>query len=493
MKLSEIKDFEYELISGNEDVEFEHICYDSRKINENDIFVCLTGSNFDAHSIIKDIALKKPSYIIVEKDIETDIEANIIKVDSTRQALAILSAAIFAYPATKMTMIGVTGTKGKTTTTHMLKAILEKSGNKVGMIGTNGIFIGDERIPSKNTTPESYELHKNFKDMLDAGCKYVVMEVSSQAVKMDRSYGISFDYGIFSNISPDHIGKDEHKDFAEYLDCKTRFLKQCKLALVNLDNEHASYILEHSDAGANFTFGSGKGADFYYSKLKYVNKEDFVGVDFFINGIKNLEVKVGIPGLFNVYNALSAIAIGVFLKIDDSILSESLANIKIDGRMEIVYSDKNFSVIVDYAHNAMSMESLLSTLKNYKAKRLVVVFGCGGNRAKDRRYSMGEIAAKMADFTIVTADNSRFEKVEDITEDILSRIRPANVDYICIYDRAEAIRYAIENVKRGDIIAIIGKGHEDYQEINGERYYFKDADEVIKAVEKAKEKGLIDA
>lgn len=493
MKLKDIENLEYELISGNEDIEFEHICYDSRKLEENEVFICLSGSNFDTHNIIEEIASKKPSYILVEKDINIDTKANIIKVSSTRQALALLSAAVFDYPAKKLSLIGVTGTKGKTTTTHMIKQILEKAGHKVGMLGTNGIFIDKEHIPSKNTTPESYEIHKHFKAMLDAGCRYAVMEVSSQAVKMDRTYGIDFDYGIFTNISPDHIGKDEHKDFEEYLDCKTRFLKQCKLALVNLDNEHTPYILANSEALANFTFGSTKEADFYFTKVKYINKDDFVGIDFCIKGVKDLEVKLGMPGFFNIYNAISAITIGIFLKIEDDILSNALVDIRVDGRMEIVYSDKNFSIIVDYAHNALSMESLLDTLRKHKPKRLVVVFGCGGNRAKDRRYGMGEVAAKMADFTIVTADNSRFESIEDITEDILSKIRPANVPYICIYDRASAIRYAVDNAKNGDIIAIIGKGHEDYQEINGERHYFKDAKEVEKAIEEAKRKGSINA
>lgn len=490
MNIRLIEDFEYELLSGTDDVFLTSLCYDSRKVKENDVFVCLSGSNFDAHTVIEEIIKKQPSLVVVEKDVEVKAEVNIIKVSSGRQALAILSAALFDYPAKKMTMIGVTGTKGKTSTTHMIKLLLEKSGAKVGMFGTNGIYTGDERIPGKNTTPESYELHSNFKRMYEAGCTYVVMEVSSQAVKLDRTYGIDFDYGIFTNISPDHIGKDEHKDFAEYLDCKTRFLKQCNLALVNLDDEHSAYVLEHSDAGANFTFGSGKGADFYYTKLKYLNSHDFVGIDFKVKGVNELEVKVGIPGLFNVYNALGAIALATFLKIDNKILSTALCDIRIDGRMEIVHADKNFSVIVDYAHNELSMESLLLTLRSYKPARLVVVFGCGGNRSKDRRYGMGRAAAKTADFSIITADNSRFEKVEDIIADIVSVMEPTKAEYICIHDRAEAISYAIENAKKGDMIAIIGKGHEDYQEINGERHYFKDADEVKKAVLQAKEKGV---
>ncbi len=495
MKIKDIKDFSYELISGNDDVELKSISYDTRKISEDDIFVCISGSNFDSHDLISDIISKKAKLIVVEKDIDIELykNINIIKVNNSRIALAILSANLFSNPAKNMTIIGVTGTKGKTSTTHMIKKILEKAGKKVGMIGTNGIYISDEYIESKNTTPESYELHSIFKKMYEKSCEYVVMEVSSQAVKLDRIYGIDFDYGIFTNISPDHIGPNEHKDFEEYLECKTRFFDQCNIALINIDDENSNYVLENSNARAKFTFGSSKKADFYFDKLKYVNKNNFVGIEFILRGIKVTKVKLGMPGLFNAYNALAAIAVAIFLKINDNILEESLEDIRIDGRMEIVFSNKDFSVMVDYAHNAYSLENLLNTLKNYKAKRLVVLFGCGGNRSKDRRYGMGEVAAKLADYIIVTADNSRFEKIEDITNDIISKIKNTTTNYICIYDRREAIQYAIEHAKKGDIIAIIGKGHENYQEIEGIRHYFKDSEEIIKAIEIAKKKGFIDA
>ncbi len=493
MKLRELKELSYTLLQGSDDVELRSISYNTKTLQEGDIFICLKGSKFDAHEHIEEIAKAKPSLVLVEREVGTAQPLNIIRVESTRQALALLSAALFDYPARKMCIIGVTGTKGKTTVTHMLKAMLEKSGAKTGMLGTNGIFIGEERIPSLNTTPESYELHRHFHRMWEAGCSYVVMEVSSQAVKMDRSYGIAFDYGIFTNISPDHIGEDEHKDFAEYLDCKIGFLKQCKLALINKDDPLAEDILNRSDAEANFTFGKDKKADFYFSRLKYLQKKNFVGISFVTGGLRDLEVQVGVPGLFNVYNALAAVAVGTFLKLDQGVLETALEDLRVDGRMEIVYSDENFTVIVDYAHNAVSMESLLKTLRDYRPKRLVVLFGCGGNRSKDRRYGMGESAAKLADLSIVTADNSRYERVEDITEDILSRMRPLQAEYVCIYDRAEAIAYAVEQAQKGDMIAIIGKGHEDYQEIAGQRHYFKDADEVAKAIERAKQKGKIHA
>lgn len=489
MYIDDIENLEYEHYLGDIGIEFNNVSYDSRNLQEGDVFICLAGSNFDTHNIIEEISKKNPALIVIEKDVDFRGKANIIKVESTRKALALFSAAYFSYPAKHLKLIGITGTKGKTSTAYMLRAILKEAGINVGMIGTTGIHINESIIKTQNTTPESFELHKYLKRMLDENVEYVVMEVSSQAVKLDRIYGLEFEYGIFTNISPDHISEYEHKDFEEYLSCKIEFLSSCKLALINKEMEHFDYVYDSSKALANFTYGSKKSADFYYYNIK--KAEDFLGTKFLISGIKEFDVELGTIGTYNVSNAMSAIAVAIFLKIDIEYINKALKYISIDGRMDIVYETKDFTILVDYAHNENSMKNLLDTLKEYRAKRIVLVFGCGGNRSKDRRYGMGKVAANLADFIIITEDNSRFENVEDIVEDIVSAVKPITDKYKIIYDRSEAIRTAILEHKKGDLIAVIGKGHEDYQEIRGKRIYFKDREEIIKAVELLKQRGVL--
>ena len=377
-----------------------------------------------------------------------------------------------------MITIGVTGTKGKTTTTHMIKAILESCGKKVGMIGTTGIVIGSEVTPTMNTTPESYQLFESFERMAQAGCEYMVMEVSSQAFKMHRVDGIRFDYGLFTNISPDHIGPDEHADFNEYLYYKSQLLDRCRIGIVNRDDEHYHEIIK--DASCELTsFSLEQEADFMAKQIHYVSEPEFVGLEFNVSGRYALEARVNIPGRFNVYNALAAISVCSFLDLPREKVRHALEYLSVNGRMEIVYASKKCTVIVDYAHNAVSMESLLETLREYHPARLVCVFGCGGNRSKDRRYSMGDSAGRLADFSILTADNSRFEKTEDIIADIRSSIEKTGGDFIEIPDRREAIAYSMIHARQGDMIAVIGKGHEDYQEVNGVRHHFSDREVVL--------------
>ena len=386
-------------------------------------------------------------------------------------------------PARKMTAIGVTGTKGKTTTTYMIKAILEAAGQKTGLIGTNGAVIGENHYPTKNTTPESYILQEYFAKMVEEGCRYVVMEVSSQSYLMHRVDGLFFDYGIFLNISNDHIGPNEHASFEEYLYYKKQLLKNCRTALVNRDDPHFDAIVEGATAEI-LTFSLERAADFTADDIHYVREHDFVGVEFQTHGRYESDLRVGIPGKFNVDNALAAAGVCSFFDLPKEKVCHALEHIQVDGRMEIVYKSAKCTVIVDYAHNAVSMESLLLTLRDYKPKRLVCVFGCGGNRARDRRYSMGEIGGKLADLSIITADNSRFEKVGDILADIKVGLAKTDGKYVEIPDRREAIEYSLSHAEDGDIIAIIGKGHEDYQEIEGVRYHFLDREVVQETVKK---------
>ena len=482
MKIKEwLEGMDYHFLQGNPETDVEEVVYDSRKAKAGAVFVCMKGANVDSHDFCRQVYEAGVRVFVTEHPVELPEDASVIQVENGRRALALLSAARFGHPASMMITIGVTGTKGKTTTTHMIRAILEAAGEKVGMIGTNGVYFGGVAEPTRNTTPESYELHGYFARMAEAGCRYLVMEVSSQAIKLHRTDGILFDYGVFTNLSPDHIGPNEHADFAEYLGCKARLFNQCRMGIANADDPHFAEVT----AGAScpvLTFGLEKPADFQGKNLHYLSEDGFVGLEFDVSGKASLPVRAGIPGRFNVSNALAAISVCSQLNLPKEALSRGLEHIHVNGRMEIAYASQRFQVIIDYAHNAVSMESLLKTLRNYHPRRLVVVFGCGGNRSKDRRFSMGEMAGKMADLSIITADNSRFEKTEDIIADIKSRLIPTGGAYLEIPDRREAIHYAISHAQEGDMIAVIGKGHEDYQEINGVRTHFLDREVVDEAV-----------
>ena len=479
----ETEGLEYTLLQGSREIEVENLVYDSRKDCSNSLFVCMKGSKFNSHKDIDKVVKAGAKALVIEEDIkDLPKEVTVILVKSSRKALALLSAAFFGYPVKKLTSIAITGTKGKTTSTYMLKTILEKAGHKVGVIGTNGVLVGDKLFKTLNTTPESFNLHRFFKDMCEAGCEYLIMEVSSQGIMMDRVYGIKFDYAVFTNISNDHIGPDEHKDFEEYLFYKSKLFSQTKTALINIDDKHSDYIIKNSKADRLYTYGESANADFCCSDIDYLFADGFIGVELRIKNKLNLDMKVALPGKFNAINALGMAAVAHLIGVEEEVLKDSLTAIHVAGRMEVVHNSKTCKVIVDYAHNALSMESLLDTLRDYKPKRLVVVFGCGGNRSKDRRYSMGDIAGRKADFSIITADNSRFEKVEDIIADIRSSIEKVSKDFIEIPDRKEAIYYAVKNAKEGDIIAVIGKGHEDYQEIEGVRHHFLDSEVIKEAV-----------
>ena len=479
-----LKELKYELVQGELEIPVKEVVYDSRKAVEETVFVCMKGTNVDSHDFIPTVLAAGTKALVVEREVPGIPEdMTVLKVENGRNALALLSAARFGYPAEKMVTIGVTGTKGKTTTTYMIKSILEACGKKVGLIGTNGAVIGDKHYATKNTTPESYILEQYFDEMVKAGCEYMVMEVSSQSYLMHRVDGLTFDYGLFLNISNDHIGPGEHESFEEYLYYKKQLLKHCKTAIVNEDDEHFDEIVKGAPSKI-YTFSLERPADFEASGIRYVTASDFVGLVFQMMGSYELEVKVNVPGRFNAANALAAVAVCSFFDLPKPKVSHGLENLKIDGRMEIAYKSSRMTVIVDYAHNAVSMESLLRTLRDYKPKRLVCVFGCGGNRAKERRYSMGEIGGKLADFCIITEDNSRYEDVQEILTDIKVGLSMTSGTYIEIPDRRKAIEFAVSHAREGDMIAIIGKGHEDYQEIKGVRYPFLDRQVVQETVEK---------
>ena len=466
-----LENLSYECVRGSLDREITSVCYDSRKVTEGALFICVVGSNFDDHSVAGEMAEKKAAALVVSKDVSLpeSSDMTVIKVEDTRYAMAFISAAYFGHPASKMKVIGITGTKGKTTTTYMVRSILENAGMKVGLVGTIETIIGDERIPALNTTPESYILQEYFAKMAETGCDAVVMEVSSQGLMMHRTQGFVFDLGIFTNLEPDHIGPNEHGSFEEYMACKGLLFKQCKVGIVNADDKHVNELLEGHTCEVE-TYGFKEGADLRAENVELYREQGELGVKFNVTGKLNTSVKVPSPGRFSVYNALTAIAICRHFDVKDDRMKEALLKAHVKGRIEMIPISPDFSLMIDYAHNAMALESLLTTLKEYQPKRLVCLFGCGGNRSKLRRFEMGEVSGKLADLTIITSDNPRFEKPEDIIADIRTGIEKTAGEYIEIVNRKEAIAYAIHNAKQGDIIVLAGKGHEDYQEIEGKKY-----------------------
>lgn len=463
-------ELEYECIQGTMDAVVEAVVYDSRKVSENCLFICIEGANFDGHDYAAQVA-EKARVLVVSKDVKgvEKSDVTIIKVKNTRYAMAFISAAYFDHPAEKLKVIGVTGTKGKTTTAYLVKSILENAGYKVGLVGTIEVIIGEKHISAVNTTPESYVLQEYFAEMVENGLDTVVMEVSSQGLKLHRSQGFVFDIGIFTNLEPDHIGPNEHENFEEYMQCKGLLFRQCKVGIVNSDDKYCEEVIQGHTCRIE-RFGLGDNADLKAVDLQLMRKGDILGSRFKVTGLMDFAAEVATPGRFSVYNALTAIAICRHFGVGRENIQKALLEAKVKGRIEPVKVSDEFTLLIDYAHNAMSLKSLLSTLREYEPHRLVCLFGCGGNRSKLRRYEMGEISGELADLTIITSDNPRFEEPVDIIEDIKTGIGKTNGKYVEICDRKEAIRYAIEHGETGDIIVLAGKGHEDYQEIKGVKY-----------------------
>lgn len=463
----------YRQISGEENPEITSVAYDSRKVEKGSLFVCLKGFETDGHRYIQNAAQAGAAAIIVEDLPAEDPGTAVIQVDDSRKALAYISAAWFNYPAEHMTMIGLTGTKGKTTTAHMVKGILEEAGYKLGMIGTIGAFVGAEKIATKNTTPESYELHSLFAHMLECGCQCVVMEVSSQGLKLSRTAGIEFDYGAFLNISPDHIGPGEHESFEEYMHCKSLLFRQAKTAVINIDSPHWKEVT--AEASNPYTVSLEHEADFMGRNINNIWEPGLLGVTFDVSGKFEEHMVLNMPGSYNVENALIASGITFLMGVDPEVIGSALRKVKVKGRTQLLQDASHFTTfIIDYAHNALSMESLLKMLKAYHPKRLICLFGGGGNRPKQRRYDMGEIAAKYADLTIITLDNPRFEDPDDINADIIRGLNVHHGKYEIIMDREKAIHYLLDNCGKDDIVALIGKGHEEYQDIKGVKYFFSE-------------------
>lgn len=464
---------EYEVIEGSDVTCVTELINDSRKVTKGCVFVCISGAVSDGHAYAKEAAGKGAAALVVEKEVEAGGDVTVIRVRDTRYALALMSAAYFGYPAEKLKVIGITGTKGKTTTTYMVKSILEGVGHKVGLIGTIEALIGEKSIPANNTTPESYTIHKYFAEMVEAGCDSVVMEVSSQGLMLHRTAGILFEIGIFTNLGEDHIGPNEHKDFEDYKRCKGLLFTQCRLGIANVDDPWYEDVFRDATCKVE-TFGFSKKADLRATDIEHITRPGYLGVRYHVNGLMDFDVEIDIPGDFSVYNSLTAIAVCRHYDVPAANIQKALKAAKVRGRIEMVKVSDEFTMMIDYAHNAMSLESLLHTLRDYNPERIVTIFGCGGNRSKTRRFEMGEVSGRMSDFTVITSDNPRFEEPQDIINDIITGIEKTDGEYIAVCDRKEAIRYAIEHGRPGDVIILAGKGHETYQEIRGVKYDMDD-------------------
>lgn len=450
MKLNNLmKDIDCQLLKGDIAVEINDITCDSRNVSQGDLFVCISGMKSDGHNYIKDAVTSGAAAIIIEKVLtpsEIPDGVSVLSVKSSRKVMANLARVRFANPASKLTTIAITGTKGKTTTAYMVKSILDKAGKKAGMIGTTGVFYGDVSYRIENTTPDAYELNRIMAQMVEAGCEYLVMEASSQSVKMDRIEGMNFDYGIFTNLSPDHIGPGEHESMEEYIACKKKILNQSNVAIINADDE----LYEEMCDGCNKVVP--------YS----ADNEEYD---------------------FNVYNAKAATVVCKLLGIKDKYIEQGLQAVYVPGRMEIVYRSDELTIVIDFAHNGSSVENVLKALRKNCSGRLIAIFGAGGNRSHQRRIGMGEAAGKLADLCIITTDNPRWEKLSEINEGIIEGVVSSNGQYLEIDDRYEAIQYAVDISRKGDVIAVLGKGHEKYIEIEGVKHYYSEHEAIRKALE----------
>ena len=467
MKLREILGgIEYESFADL-DAEIGGISYDSRTTKPGDLFVAIKGFESDGHKYIP-MALEKGAVCVLCEE-KPDSDSPYVISTNTRRALSVASANFFGRPADKMKIVGITGTNGKTTTTNLIKTIIEKStGSKVGLIGTIGNMIGDKLTEAERTTPESYELQKMFREMLDAGCEYVVMEVSSHALSLDRVYGVTFEVGVFTNLTQDHL--DFHKTMDAYAEAKALLFKQCRFGAVNMDDEYAKVMIDAAECPI-LTFSAEKTeADLCAVDIKL--KSD--GVKFCALTIGQLKkIKMGIPGMFSVYNALSAAAAAMKLGISLGDIAEALSNTEgVKGRAEVVPTGRDFTILIDYSHTPDAVENILNTVKGFAQGCTVILFGCGGDRDRTKSPIMGKIAVDMADFAIITSDNPRTEEPSQIINDILEGVKGTKTPYVVIENRKEAIGWAIENAQPGDVIVLAGKGHETYQIIGKTKNHF---------------------
>ena len=477
MKLREIvKDIRVLSMTADPETEISGISYDSRRTLPGDLFVAVRGFEADGHRFIPK-AVEKGAAVILCETPPTD-GTPYVQTDDCRLGLALCSRDFFGNPAAEMKMVGITGTSGKTSSSYLLKHLLEREKDaKVGLIGTNGNWIGDEFLHTEHTTPESYELHRLFRQMADAGCTHVVMEVSSHSLTLERVAGITFDVCVFTNLSQDHL--DFHKDMEDYAAAKRKLFSQCREGWLNADDPWTPFMLEGAKCPCRTFSAERNDADLVAKDVRLSAS----GVRFAaLCGGRLAITKLGIPGMFSVYNALAVIAAGLGLGISLEDCAEAMESAKgVKGRMELVPSDGDYAILIDYAHKPDALEKVLKTLRPVTRGRLIVLFGCGGDRDRGKRPIMGHIAAELADVCVVTSDNPRTEEPMAIIEEILSGMKNSATAIQVIEDREKAIAWAIDKAGPGDVILLAGKGHEDYQVVGKEKHHM-DEREIVASV-----------
>ena len=469
---------------GNLNIDIKGIESDSRKIDKEYMFVAIKGFDQDGHEYIEKAISQGARCIMVQegfniKSVNIPEDVTIVMAKDTRYALAIVACNFYEHPSKKFNLVGVTGTKGKTTTTFMIKRILEKQGQKVGLIGTIAKYIGNKNLgESDRTTPDSLELQRLFSQMVKEKVDTVIMEVSSQSLKLNRVAGCKFDIVLFTNFSEDHISPKEHPDMEDYFNSKLKLFQMCKTGFINADDLKVSQVKKLLPDNDIQTYGIDNSADLLAKDITVTNSY----VDFKVKlGDKNERVKVSIPGRFSVYNSLAAICVAKKLGVTPENIKEALLDVRVPGRSELVSNKKGLTIMIDYAHSPESLSSILKAVKSYCPGRVISVFGCGGDRDNAKRPVMGEISGLIADFTIITSDNPRTEKPDKIIKQIEEGMKKAKGKYIVIENRKEAIKYAIQMATKRDIIVLAGKGHETYQEINGKKNHF-DEREIVRDI-----------
>lgn len=480
MRLRElIKNLSIIEMNADAELEISGVSYDSRKTEKGDMFVAIRGFEADGHKFIPKAVENGAAVILCEEKPSCDIPY--VLVSDSRYGLAIVSRDFFGDPASEMTMIGITGTSGKTSSSYLIKHMLEsKLDAKVGLIGTNGNMIGDEFLHTEHTTPESYELHKLFRHMADSGCTHVVMEVSSHSLTLERVAGIHFDVALYTNLSQDHL--DFHGTMEEYAAAKRKLFSMCSLGCFNLDDAWADFMRDGASC-RTMTFSTEKNeADLVAKDIRLTAD----GVRFAsVSGDEISITKLGIPGMFSVYNALGTMSVGLALGLSLADCSDAMSSAKgVKGRLEIVPTGRDFSVVIDYSHKPDALEKVLKTLKPVTRGRLIALFGCGGDRDKLKRPIMGRIAADNADLVIVTSDNPRTEDPDEIIREIVAGMKDKRTPTKVICDRREAIAWAIDNAAPGDVLLLAGKGHEDYQVVGHEKHHMDEREIVADCLKK---------
>ena len=481
-------------VKGDLEIEIEGLESNSKNVKKGYLFVAIKGFSTDGHQYVESAIENGATAIMIEegcdlKNLKIPEDITVIMAKNTREGLAITASNFYGNPSRKFKLIGVTGTKGKTTTTFMIKEILEKAGKKVGLVGTIATYINGKKIKdSDRTTPESLELQQLFSQMVEAGVEAVVMEVSSQSLKLHRVDGCEFDIVLFTNFSEDHISPKEHPDMEDYFQSKLKLFHMCKTGIVNTDDLYGAKIPDLFPDNNITTYGIDNYANVLAKDITITNSY----VDFKVKITdRNERVKTGIPGRFSVYNSLAAICVAQKFAISPEVIKEALLEVRVPGRSELVNNKLELPIMIDYAHSPESLQNILQAVKSYTRGKVISVFGCGGDRDSGKRPIMGEISGRIADFTFITSDNPRTEDPEKIVEQIEEGMKKTKGNYKVVVDRVEAIKQAIQMATKRDIIVLAGKGHEPYQEINGVKHPFDEriiVNELIEEIEKNKKK-----